>query len=105
VMREWKLGERTAEVEWAVAQCKYFAGVREGALPEDVRAWQQWNEAMKASFARDLSKAVDLRTKCLMLLQRMVYYRYLPSTRILRPPSPAPAKPSRIREIPVEVDI
>ncbi len=90
------------------AQCKYQAGMCKGAAPENVKAWQEWNQAMKALYPATIitpdetilgpdgrpraigywtfndatcgrDKAKTLAT-CLAALQMMVYYRYLPTT-------------------------
>lgn len=90
------------------AQCKYQAGMCQGATPANVKAWQDWNLAMKALYPRSIitlpekilgpdgkpraigywkfkdqtcggEKATTMAT-CLTALQMMVYYRYLPTT-------------------------
>ena len=90
------------------AQCKYQAGMCQGATPANVKAWQDWNLAMKALYPRTMitlpekvpgpdgkpraigywkftdrlcggEKATTMAT-CLAALQMMVYYRYLPTT-------------------------
>jgi hypothetical protein len=86
-------------------QCKYQAGMKDGATKTDKETWYAWNKDMKALFK---SKIIDLDTKvkdwsgqehkqgyyknedkytsrpymdsCLAALQLMVYYRYLPTT-------------------------
>jgi hypothetical protein len=86
-------------------QCKYQAGMKEGASKVDQQTWYDWNKEMKVLFK---SKIIDLDTKvkdwsgqehkqgyyknedrytsrpymdsCLAALQLMVYYRYLPTT-------------------------
>ncbi len=89
-------------------QCKYQAGMCQGATPANVKAWQDWNLAMKALYPRTIitlpekipgpdgkprqigywkfkdqtcggEKAMTMAT-CLGALQLMVYYRYLPTT-------------------------
>ena len=90
------------------AQCKYQAGMCQGAAPANVKSWQDWNLAMKALYPKTiktLSETVpgpdgkprpigywpwvadktckgggDTMTTCLCALQLMVYYRYLPTT-------------------------
>ena len=91
------------------SQCKYQAGMCQGATPANVKSWQDWNTAMKALYT---SKIVTLpetiegpdgkprkigywpmdkteqtcqsggntMSTCLCALQLMVYYRYLPTT-------------------------
>lgn len=90
------------------AQCKYQAGMKQGATPADVKTWQDWNLAMKKLYP---SSIVTLDQKIqgpdgkehamgywnykdptckqeggktmgttLCALQLMVYYRYLPTT-------------------------
>ena len=90
------------------AQCKYQAGMCQGATPANVKAWQDWNQAMKDLYPRTMitlpekiaspdgkpramgywkfkdktcgeEKATTMAT-CLAALQMMVYYRYLPTT-------------------------
>lgn len=86
-------------------QCKYQAGMKEGATKTDQQSWFDWNKAMKAYYP---SKIINLEAKvkdwsgqehkqgyfkntdkytsrpymdtCLVALQLMVYYRYLPTT-------------------------
>ena len=91
------------------AQCKYQAGMCQGATPANVKAWQDWNIAMKGLYPRtivnlpetipgpdgkprkigywkmDKSEQTcqgggDTMATCLCALQLMVYYRYLPTT-------------------------
>jgi len=90
------------------SQCKYQAGMCQGATPANVKSWQDWNLAMKALYPRTIitlpekipgpdgkpraigywkykdatcggEKATTMAT-CLAALQMMVYYRYLPTT-------------------------
>ena len=90
------------------SQCKYQAGMCQGATPANVKAWQDWNLAMKALYPRTINtlpekipgpdgkprpigywkfkdqtcggeKATTMAT-CFAALQMMVYYRYLPTT-------------------------
>ena len=84
------------------AQCKYQAGMCQGATPANVKIWQDWNTAMKALYPPSIITlpetidGVDGKPKaigywkqgynnptmgtCLVALQLMVYYRYLPTT-------------------------
>ncbi len=90
------------------AQCKYQAGMCQGATPANVKAWQEWNMAMKALYPKTMKTLQqtipgpdgkprpvgywpwvadktckgggDTMTTCLCALQLMVYYRYLPTT-------------------------
>ncbi len=89
------------------SQCKYQAGMCQGATPANVKAWQDWNIAMKALYPAKMTddgtiegpdgkprktaywKMVAVETcasggntmsTCLCALQLMVYYRYLPTT-------------------------
>ena len=90
------------------AQCKYQAGMKQGAKPEDVKTWQDWNLAMKALYPKSIitlpekikdqdgkehamgyfkrvkdptcAPGGDVMSSCLAALQLMVYYRYLPTT-------------------------
>lgn len=114
------------------AQCKYQAGMRQGATPADVRAWQEWNTAMKALYPKSIitpSETVegpdgklrqigywknadahgsgDTMATCLSALQLMVYYRYLPTTQADRrtPPRKDWEPKVRMREVYVDVDI
>lgn len=86
-------------------QCKYQAGMKQGATKDDEIAWQKWNMAMKKLYGATIinhdEKVKDVRGKehlqghyenqdahtsrpvmdtCLTALQLMVYYRYLPTT-------------------------
>ena len=89
------------------AQCKYQAGMCQGATAANVKSWQEWNTAMKALYPgkiitppetiegpdgkprkigfwknNDATCAAggDTMATCLCALQLMVYYRYLPTT-------------------------
>ncbi|MCR5752840.1 MAG: terpene cyclase/mutase family protein [Kiritimatiellae bacterium] len=90
------------------SQCKYQAGMCQGATPANVKAWQDWNEAMKRLYPRTIISPPETVTgpdgkprrigywkfkdqtcggeknltmsTCLAALQLMVYYRYLPTT-------------------------
>ena len=89
------------------AQCKYQAGMCQGATPANIKTWQDWNMAMKALYPRTIitlpdtiagpdgkprkigywkwvadetcKGGGDTMTTCLCALQLMVYYRYLPT--------------------------
>ena len=115
------------------AQCKYQAGMRQGATPADKQAWQEWNTAMKALYPRSIitpketiagpdgkPKAIgywtnadahgsgDTMATCLCALQLMVYYRYLPTTQAERretPPHKGRPGRARVRDVAVDVDI
>ena len=88
-------------------QCKYQAGMRQGATKPDEQSWQKWNAEMKKlypSSIKDLPDKVKDHTgkehkqgyfenedtwssrpvmdTCLAALQLMVYYRYLPTSQI-----------------------
>ena len=84
------------------AQCKYQAGMCQGATPANVKTWQDWNTAMKALYPSSIITLPDTiedangkpqaigywkqgynnptMGTCLVALQLMVYYRYLPTT-------------------------
>ena len=90
------------------SQCKYQAGMCQGATPANIKSWQDWNLAMKALYPRTIKtlpetiegpdgkprkigfwdcgqdgtckSAGHTMTTCLCALQLMVYYRYLPTT-------------------------
>ena len=90
------------------SQCKYQAGMCQGATPANVKSWQDWNLAMKALYPRTIKTLQETipgpdgkprkiglwdcgedgtcksggatMTTCLCALQLMVYYRYLPTT-------------------------
>ena len=92
------------------SQCKYQAGMCAGATPENVKAWQDWNLAMKALYPSTIidpgetiegpdgkprkigywtfndatcgGKDSTTMATCLAALQMMVYYRYLPTTKL-----------------------
>ena len=100
-------GENAQYYCYYAAQCKYQAGMKQGATQADVKAWQEWNLAMKKLYP---SSIVTLDQKidgpdgkkhamgywtykdptcqqggkemgtALCALQLMVYYRYLPTT-------------------------
>ncbi len=119
-MRSWKPSFKSADLVskgghnpgnspqyycYYATQCKYQAGMKEGASKNDETAWYEWNKAMKKLYSstiinisqtvKDWSgqehkqgyyKNVDGHTSrpymdtCLVALQLMVYYRYLPTT-------------------------
>ena len=122
-MREWKpsfTGEKGKKLTEALpshnpqyycyyaSQCKYQAGMCQGATPANVKSWQDWNVAMKQLYPKTIKtlpetiegvdgkpKAIgywpmvaeetcrsagDTMSTCLCALQLMVYYRYLPTT-------------------------
>ena len=90
------------------AQCKYQAGMCQGATAANVKSWQDWNVAMKALYPTKIitlpetipgpdgkprkigywkmiaeetcASGGDTMSTCLCALQLMVYYRYLPTT-------------------------
>ena len=115
------------------AQCKYQAGMKQGATPADLQAWQEWNAAMKQLYPKsiitpeetvegpdgkprqigywtnaDAHGSGDTMATCLCALQLMVYYRYLPTTQTERreaAPRKGRAATVRAREVAVDVDI
>jgi len=119
VMREWKPSFDASAMAakspgscpqyycYYATQCKYQAGMKAGALKNDVATWEQWNAAMKKLYPAAIidldEKVADLTGKehsqgyyenkdahtsrpymdtCLTALQLMVYYRYLPTTSV-----------------------
>ena len=89
------------------SQCKYQAGMCQGATPANVKSWQEWNTAMKGLYPVKIitppetidgpdgkprkigfwknndatcASGGDTMATCLCALQLMVYYRYLPTT-------------------------
>ena len=115
------------------AQCKYQAGMCQGATPANVKIWQDWNTAMKALYPKSITEdgtieGPDGKPKacgywkegynnktlgtCLVALQLMVYYRYLPTTQIkatkVESHDDADAKKDskkKSKDVDVEVDI
>ena len=111
-MREWKPtfeagkgmfpGSAPQYYSYYASQCKYQAGMCQGATPANVKTWQDWNTAMKATYPPSITtlpetipgpdgkpKAIGYWKQgynnptmgtCLVALQLMVYYRYLPTT-------------------------
>lgn len=88
-------------------QCKYQAGMKQGATKKDETTWHNWNAAMKklypASIIDDPGMVKDYKggehkqghyvnqdahtsrpvmDSCLAALQLMVYYRYLPTNQL-----------------------
>ncbi len=86
-------------------QCKYQAGMRENAAKADEVSWQKWNVAMKKLYTNTLTTLPEtikdwtgkahkqgyyncsqdhykgeVMSTCLVALQLMVYYRYLPTS-------------------------
>ena len=117
--------------DYYAAQCKYQAGMCEGAKPENVKTWQEWNAAMKEKYPPTIIEDGEIADengkmqKCgywnggynnkvmgtgLIALQLMVYYRYLPTTQTAaaKVTSDEPAVKSDVKkskEVNVEVDI
>ena len=114
------------------AQCKYQAGMCENADPKNVKLWQDWNVEMKKLYCSTLVtcpetiEGVDGKPKqmgywekgyngrmmgtCLCALQLMVYYRYLPTSKIEKAAPKDDAggaknKVSKKETVDVEVDI
>ncbi len=114
-MREWQPAFEAAQVFpkcghnpqyycYYATQCKYQAGMKQGATKADLETWQKWNAAMKNLYPTSIveltEKAKDwsgkehkmgyfqnkdhysgvVMSSCLAALQLMVYYRYLPTT-------------------------
>jgi hypothetical protein len=117
-MREWMPSFDAAEVCakknpgnspqyycYYATQCKYQAGMKQGAKKSDEIAWQNWNQAMKKYYTaaiiddpetvpdwtgkghkqghfenKDAHTSRPTMDTCLAALQLMVYYRYLPTT-------------------------
>ena len=121
-MRDWMPGERDLRVEYAAMECKWQAGMRTNARPEDVKAWIEWNRAMKTMYptamvrlpdqvdANGRKTAIglwkkqgygDLQATCLIALQLMAH-----PGRHLETESPLRERPSRRQpEVKVQVDI
>jgi hypothetical protein len=114
------------------AQCKYQAGMCENADPKNVKLWQDWNVEMKKLYCSTLItpdetiEGVDGKPKqmgywekgyngkmmgtCLCALQLMVYYRYLPTSKIEKAAPKDDAggaknKVSKKETVDIEVDI
>ena len=117
------------------SQCKYQAGMCQGATPANVKSWQDWNLAMKQLYPKTIitlpetipdangkqrpigywkwqndqtcKGAGDTMTTCLCALQLMVYYRYLPTTKIeaAKPATKEDDKKKAAKDVDVEVDI
>ena len=114
------------------AQCKYQAGMCENADPKNVKLWQDWNVEMKKLYCSTLITCdetipgVDGKPKqmgywkngynnpmlgtCLCALQLMVYYRYLPTSKIEKAAPKdnaggAKNKVSKKEVVDIEVDI
>lgn len=119
------------------SQCKYQAGMCQGATAQNVKAWQEWNLAMKALYPKSiitLNETIpgvdgkpkqigywkkdkqeshgdgDTMSTCLCALQLMVYYRYLPTSKIENSASKSSDKDDANKkkvkqEVEVEVDI
>ncbi len=119
VMRDWMPAFEAGKVAakspggspqyycYYATQCKFQAGMREGASKTDTDRWGVWNAAMKRYY---LTKITNLKEKvkdwsgkghpqgyflnkdawssgepmdsCLAALQLMVYYRYLPTSTV-----------------------
>lgn len=115
-------------------QCKYQAGMKAGANKTDEKTWQDWNSAMKKLYTtsiRDLPEPAkdytgkdhkqgyyscikdhysgDIMSSCLVALQLMVYYRYLPTNQLKaaeeEKPKDAAAEAADAGDVSVTVDI
>lgn len=118
------------------SQCKYQAGMCQGATAANVKSWQDWNTAMKALYPKTIitlpdkipgpdgkprqvgywkwqndmtcKGGGDTMTTCLCALQLMVYYRYLPTTKLEATKANDDSKSSKKKksqDVDVEVDI
>lgn len=117
------------------AQCKYQAGMCEGATAINKKSWVEWNAAMKALYPKTIItleetiEGIDGKPKkigywkegynnpymgtALVALQLMVYYRYLPTTQtkagkaeVHEDDAPAPKTKKTVKdEVNIEVDI
>ena len=117
------------------SQCKYQAGMRQGALAVDQKTWQDWNAAMKKLYPSTIKTLPEkimcpdgkersmgywtfndqtcggernpTMATCLAALQLMVYYRYLPTTqtKAAEVESDSSASKSKKDEVEVDVDI
>ena len=113
------------------AQCKYQAGMCQGATPANVKSWQDWNLAMKQVYPKTMKDAgtivgIDGKPKacgfwdqgynnptmgtCLCALQLMVYYRYLPTTqtkagRVEREDAPEKKDVKKAKKAEVEAEV
>ena len=118
-MREWHPGFEAADANvgkdcpnpqyycYYATQCKYQAGMKQGALKNDETTWHNWNKAMKALYPKSITDCPetvkdwtgkdhkqgyfkcskdnytgDIMSSCLVALQLMVYYRYLPTSQV-----------------------
>ena len=113
------------------SQCKYQAGMKDGATPENVKLWQDWNVAMKKLYTstiidggpyefegkphktgywnnKDDHSSGQVMSTCLCALQLMVYYRYLPTTQAEKGASKvddSSKKKRKASDVKIEVDI
>ena len=113
------------------SQCKYQAGMKQGATPENIKSWQDWNVAIKKLYTstiitiegeyefndkeykigywenKDAHGAGEVMSTCLCALQLMVYYRYLPTTQAEKTPGGEDAKKKKKKasNVNVVVDI
>lgn len=116
-------------------QCKYQAGMKAGARKNDEVSWQKWNQEMKKLYPSSIidlpEKVLDYTGKehkqgyfenkdahttrpymdtCLVALQLMVYYRYLPTTSVKAGADDVPADEGadaidKSNDVAVSVDI
>lgn len=116
------------------AQCKFQAGMAKGASQGDQMAWQEWNKAMKAYYPGNMKDGGEIQgpdgkprkcaywenkdfpthsirpvmDTCLVALQLMVYYRYLPQATLKADEGKsegAAAATDKSNDVDVEVDI
>ena len=118
-MREWHPAFEAAQMAqknpgaapqyycYYATQCKYQAGMKQGAAKKDEVTWQNWNKEMKQLYPKsiiddpepvkdwsgkdhkqghfenkDTHTSRPVMDTCLAALQLMVYYRYLPTTSV-----------------------
>lgn len=116
-------------------QCKYQAGMKQGAVKSDEIIWQEWNAAMIKLYPNAIKELPDkikdsigqehkqgyfvnsdtwssrpVMDSCLVALQLMVYYRYLPTTQTAAGATEDDAKPAADaavgnNDVVVDVDI
>ena len=111
-------------------QCKYQAGMKQGAKKDDEISWQKWNAEMKKFYPsvitnieqpvldisgkphkqgyfenKDAHSSRPVMDSCLVALQLMVYYRYLPTTSTVSNEQKTDVKHNDTSDVIVVVDL
>ena len=62
-------GANSQYYSYYAAQCKYQAGMANGATPANLTLWKKWNQEMKAFYPKAITVCVDPKTKVPLTIQ------------------------------------